>query len=938
MLASTTGGFTLEHDRFGDDERLHLAVDFGGRLSGQDFWTTEFYDQHVQDSWEADRRNDKKPWISSASGLEQVSLAELLCFALDPQHTAAIQDSVLCRVLNLLSEIAEYTDSACSKVQRDAEVMTDLQRVKSKQKRKHHVVRVLTERVVRTIKKLVLCGLQELDMHMIRLLYGRYYDIQQLWVTPSDQGHAAVARARTYLILARLGQVEQVHDPSFVYDQVTDNIKARVQTRPRDYFVATRNQVLQEAQHTARVRNVVFRKVSWLSCSGTCCARRLDSLLNEREQRAWKCVRQRYRNVFQRRAASDPDLVVHLGDNPENRLIWSAHSGKIPTLRRGSGKLYIPFLQRWMVPVEKLSALGFPVTKDTAIAMGVPMLPVVDHLRASSVAGNSFHFSTAAVVQLGRRLVKQTTYKSQAKLADFVVLSSDSHILDWLQDVDPTYLHKDCMKDQSRVRLFSCLAFNAGWLPEDPKPGNDCASVVAAANAQYAKRGKPAQHTGWSVKEQHMYMRWQFHLFKGGRIRRADLGGFAWKLPEKGKHGKPAPLPNEVVDFCRNPSDTAREARMVATDTSSGHKDDPYNGFKLVNEEEYEIYVHDGFVCIAGGMHEPSYCEDLIMEFEDGQRTGVTGGVGDVGPAPNPRERGRPEVREPRRARSAKIEEEEDDDDEGQLAQRLPSVDSEEIGSIYGEDEHKVSEADAADASSDLPRLVPLGHGRTLLVGPKEGRQLLLPRGECWALNEADAEGHVAYVLECPSNPEKYQRRFYHTALGSRHAVDIEECYLPPKKKARSDAGKITPNRRESNAMPKCAAAFKDKSDGSDRGARAKTLAKRPHEEANPDHHGDRMSMRSGRSRSPPRSGERLRRLKTKSPVTFTEARYKIPEFDSAPTWSAKRALKASDGIRGNGAEADTQTTVKPAEEESDIDEDGARSKDTEVAEPRGAE
>ena len=101
-----------------------------------------------------------------------------------------------------------------------------------------------------------------------------------------------------------------------------------------------------------------------------------------------------------RRAASDPDLVVHLGDNPENRLIWSAHSGRIPTLRRGSGKLYSPFLQRWMVPVEKLSALGFPVTKDTAVAMGVPMLPVADYLRASSVAGNSFHFSTAAVVQL----------------------------------------------------------------------------------------------------------------------------------------------------------------------------------------------------------------------------------------------------------------------------------------------------------------------------------------------------------------------------------------------------------------------------------------------------------------------------------------------------------------------------------------------------------
>ncbi|CAE7248685.1 unnamed protein product, partial [Symbiodinium sp. CCMP2456] len=132
-------------------------------------------------------------------------------------------------------------------------------------------------------------------------------------------------------------------------------------------------------------------------------------------------------------------------------------------------------------------------------------------------------------------------------MADFVVLVSE---------IDGTYLHKDCLKDQSRVRLFSCLAFNVGWLPEDPKAGNDCASVVAAANAQYGKRGRPAEHTGWSVKEQHMYMRWQLDLFKNGRLRRQDIGGFAWKLPEKGKHGKPAPLPDDVVAFCRGDPDS----------------------------------------------------------------------------------------------------------------------------------------------------------------------------------------------------------------------------------------------------------------------------------------------------------------------------------------------------------------------------------------------
>ncbi|CAE7232731.1 unnamed protein product [Symbiodinium sp. CCMP2592] len=549
---------------------------------------------------------------------------------------------------------------------------------------------------------LVIENVQELDMQMIMLLYGRYYDIQQLWVSPSDQGHSAVARDRTYLILARRGLVEQVHDPRLVYQQVSDSIRARVSTRPRDYFVATRRQVLQEGQRAAMVRKTVFRK-----------AQRLDYLLNERERSALRMVQHRYREVFRTKAALDPDLVVHLGDNPQNRLTWSAHSGRIPTLRKGSGKMYNPFLKRWMVPVEKLSALGFPVTKDTAIAMGVPMLPVADYLRAAAVAGNSFHFSSAAVVQLepdadrvapahrilpragapppdessssddddqtmfpnvqpgrtrpenqlrnppkaatkatttkpalsrsqqGRRAVKATAYKSQSKLADFVVLVSDSHILDWMSEIDPTYLHKDTLKDQSRVRLFSCLAFNVGWLPEDPKPGNDFTSVVAAAKAQYSKRGSPATFTGWSIKEQHMFMRWQLDLFKNGWLRRADVGGFAWKLPEKGKHGKPAELPAEVVDFCRDPNSVSREGRLVGSHGSSSHNEDPYGGFKLEdrdgsftlshkptnravqlpklrrNEEEYEIYTHDGFVCLAGGSFEPSYCEDLIMEFDD---------------------------------------------------------------------------------------------------------------------------------------------------------------------------------------------------------------------------------------------------------------------------------------------------------------------------------
>ena len=168
--------------------------------------------------------------------------------------------------------------------------------------------------------------------------------------------------------------------------------------------------------------------------------------------------------------------------------------------------------------------------------------------------------------------------------------------MDWLQEIDNTYLHKDSLKDQSRLRLFSSLAFNMGWLPEDPKPGVNVESVNAAAAAQYEKRGRPTSHTGWSVKEQHMYMRWQLSLFKRGLLRRQEVGGFAWKLPEKGKHGKPAPLPDEVVEFSRRGAGSqVHEPRRVDAHRSSGAKDDPHAGFKLVSRIGVSCVVFLGF-------------------------------------------------------------------------------------------------------------------------------------------------------------------------------------------------------------------------------------------------------------------------------------------------------------------------------------------------------
>ena len=94
---------------------------------------------------------------------------------------------------------------------------------------------------------------------MIQKLYGRHYAIEQLFVTPADQGHAGVARSRTYLVLALRRLVERTQDLQQVYKLVSDAIACRVHTRPRDYLVASWTELCEEASRTARRRGIAFR-------------------------------------------------------------------------------------------------------------------------------------------------------------------------------------------------------------------------------------------------------------------------------------------------------------------------------------------------------------------------------------------------------------------------------------------------------------------------------------------------------------------------------------------------------------------------------------------------------------------------------------------------------------------------------------------------------
>ena len=95
-------------------------------------------------------------------------------------------------------------------------------------------------------------------MAMIKRLYGRHYNIEQLFVSPADQGHAGIARERTYLILTLKCSVVKVHDVQAVYKKVSKYIQQRVQTRPHDYLISTPTDLQREATYVANLRKKKF--------------------------------------------------------------------------------------------------------------------------------------------------------------------------------------------------------------------------------------------------------------------------------------------------------------------------------------------------------------------------------------------------------------------------------------------------------------------------------------------------------------------------------------------------------------------------------------------------------------------------------------------------------------------------------------------------------
>ena len=262
---------------------------------------------------------------------------------------------------------------------------------------------------------------------MIEKLYGNHYDIHPLYCTTDDTGHSATSRDRVYVVLVHRQRAVLTVDIKSLYNRVAGKIRKLVQTEVSDYLVSGRWEILREAQDLARSRRLFWPRPDRATRQGSfgclcVCSfvfflghsvsqaiqsegfagrgRKMLELLTERERRAVSWASQHYKKRFGRPATRDKNLVLQLRDSPPKYLCWSAVSRKLPTLRLGSHLCWHFTSGRLMTAREHLCSLGFPVTAETALGMGVPMLPVQDSKRANHLAGNAMHFSSVSLVLL----------------------------------------------------------------------------------------------------------------------------------------------------------------------------------------------------------------------------------------------------------------------------------------------------------------------------------------------------------------------------------------------------------------------------------------------------------------------------------------------------------------------------------------------------------
>lgn len=136
LLALSLGGFDIDTIPFGslDNGIVTMKVDVHGYVDAAGFWTQEFYHRFARGAWTRDQTDGNKHWVTQVHGLGRISLAQLLCFAIDPQHSRDLQGRLQGELCNMFTQIAFILDNSISVLARDVSTLKIDSQSKNKQR------------------------------------------------------------------------------------------------------------------------------------------------------------------------------------------------------------------------------------------------------------------------------------------------------------------------------------------------------------------------------------------------------------------------------------------------------------------------------------------------------------------------------------------------------------------------------------------------------------------------------------------------------------------------------------------------------------------------------------------------------------------------------------------------------------------------------------
>lgn len=225
------------------------------------------------------------------------------------------------------------------------------------------------------------------DLELFHERLGAEHWVEHVRVSPADLGFPMCRRPRLYSIAWRKACFRKPPPAQALYDRVLARLAYRVQGNPFSWVtLATPEELAREENRMRRARGLAPVHVPSADWS---------YLLTDPQKR-------RLRQYKERDAAKRAD-VFDLGQNPGSGN--EVYRLGLPTLRRGSSRLWLARGQRWLLPAELRAALGFPSYRPLADAARVDVDPSQDEARFAT--GNAMHVANVgAIIALASCMAK----------------------------------------------------------------------------------------------------------------------------------------------------------------------------------------------------------------------------------------------------------------------------------------------------------------------------------------------------------------------------------------------------------------------------------------------------------------------------------------------------------------------------------------------------